>query len=405
MKQVVLFTAIVLAIILAFALAWQLLSIVLLFLLSLVIAATLRSPIEVLIQRGLSRTVAMSIVYGAILTLLAGLLVIISIALMDELSLLLTDISAVYTRLQLSWQSGQNWGPVVASRLPPPEQVAQWLTDNDLANLAQGALGLTQIITNLISQLLLAMVLSIYWTVDRLRFERLWLSLLPTEQRMQARTMWRALEDGVGAYTRSELTQSLLAGGLLTGGYWLLGLHYPFLLALLAALAWLIPLVGGFIALIPLATVALLNVSPLVFIIAALYTIAVLFLMEFVVERRLYANNRYQRVLVLLVMIALADVYGIIGLLIAPFLATIIQIFLTKLVESSTKAAPPPLPESLRGDLHLLQARLDEVRVRIQETDNETAAKRLDNLTNRLSTLVLETEALQSGSPVSIMAK
>ncbi|MEZ4663092.1 MAG: AI-2E family transporter [Caldilineaceae bacterium] len=399
MKQIVLFTTVVLAIILAFAVAWQLISIVLLFFVSLVIAATLRTPIDALIQRGFSRTLATSLVYGVLLALIIGLLLIISIALMDELSLLLTDLSTVYTRLQMRWQSGQRLGPLVAARLPPPEQVAQWVTDSDLANLAQGALGFTQNMANLISQLLVALVLSIYWTTDRLRFERLWLSFLPTGQRIEARATWRTLEDGVGAYTRSEMLQSFLAGGLLTGGYWLLGVHYPFLLALVAALAWLIPLVGGLIALLPLAAVAWLNVSPIVFVVSILYTIGILCIMEFVVERRLYPNSRYQRVLVLLVMIALADFYCLIGLLVAPFLATVIQISLNKLIESSTKPEPPTLSESLRVDLQLLQTRLHEVQTQIQGNADEPAAKRLSSLTARLNTLVLETEAIQNDSP------
>ncbi|MCB0081058.1 MAG: AI-2E family transporter [Caldilineaceae bacterium] len=399
MKQIVLFTTVVLSIILAFAVTWQLISIVLLFLLSLVIAATLRSPIDALIQRGLSRTLSTSIIYGVLLVLIVGMLLIFSIALMDELSQLLTDLSTVYTRLQLTWQNGNRLGPMVAERLPPPEQVAQWVTEGDLANLAQGALGLTQNMANLLSQLMVALVLSIYWTTDRLRFERLWLSFLPTAQRIEARSIWRALEDGVGLYTRSELLQSFLAGGLLTGGYWLLGLHYPFLLALIAALAWLIPLVGGLIALIPLAAVSWLNVNPLLFATAILYTIVVLFVMEFVVERRLYPNNRYQRVLVLLVMIALADVYGLIGLLIAPFLATIIQISLTKLMEASTKPAPATLSDSLRLDLRSLEERLDEVQMLIQDNQGEPTTRRVSSLTERLSRLVQETEAIQNGSP------
>ena len=66
-------------------------------------------------------------------------------------------------------------------------------------------------------------------------FERLWLSLLPSGQRKQARGILRTIEQDLGAYIRSEVIQSLLAGLLLSLGYWLLGSPYPTLLASVGA--------------------------------------------------------------------------------------------------------------------------------------------------------------------------
>jgi predicted PurR-regulated permease PerM len=75
--------------------------------------------------------------------------------------------------------------------------------------------------------------LSIYWIINQIHFERLWLSLLPTGLRRQARDIWRTIEIDLGAYMRSELFQSLAAGLLLGLGYWALGSPYPVLLALI----------------------------------------------------------------------------------------------------------------------------------------------------------------------------
>ena len=55
----------------------------------------------------------------------------------------------------------------------------------------------------------------------------------------------RTLEQELGAYTRSEVIQSLLAVLLLGTGYWLLGSQYPALLAVVGAIAWLVPVVGA----------------------------------------------------------------------------------------------------------------------------------------------------------------
>lgn len=397
MKQVVLFTTVVLAILLAFVVAWQLFSIVLLFLLSLAIAATMRSPIELLVNRGVRRTFAIAIVYGVVLGGLLSLLLVIGSSLANEIGLVVTDLTDVYTRLQIRWQSGQRLGPVVASRLPPPEQVAQWIADGHLNELMQASMGATQYLMSSAAQLLLAIVLSIYWTADRLRFERLWLSLLPSQQRIHARNVWRALEDGVGAYTRSELVQSIVAGGLLTLGYWAMGLRYPFLWALLAALAWLIPLIGGAVALIPLALVTWMIFGPLTAMGALLFTLLIFLLMEFGVEPRLYQYDRYQKVLVLLVMIVLVDVYGIIGLLLAPFLATALQLLLIEIATSiAEQKRPVSISETLQADFANLNKRLEDVQYRIASDVGTPASKRLQSLTERLSSLLHETAHLSA---------
>ena len=132
----------------------------------------------------------------------------------------------------------------------------------------------------IVSQLLIAVVVSIYWTADRVRFERLWLSLLSPEARALARTQWRAMEAGVGSYLRSELIQCIATGALLTLAYWLIGLPYPFLLAFIAALAWLIPLVGGLIG-VALAALLAWNMGLFGVIAATTLTAAVYLAMEF----------------------------------------------------------------------------------------------------------------------------
>src|SRR6185369_9351425 len=103
------------------------------------------------------------------------------------------------------------------------------------------------------------LILSVYWSTNQVHFERLWLSLLPAEQRKLARNVWRTIELELGAYIRSEIIQSFLAGFLLTIGYWMLGCPYPALLGVFGAIAWLIPLVGAPLAMVLPLLVGLLS--------------------------------------------------------------------------------------------------------------------------------------------------
>ena len=75
-------------------------------------------------------------------------------------------------------------------------------------------------------------ILSLYWSADQMRFERLALSVFPKKHHQRIRQIWRSVETGVGAYVRSEVIQSVLAGIILGTGYGLMGVPYPTILAI-----------------------------------------------------------------------------------------------------------------------------------------------------------------------------
>src|SRR6185295_12129801 len=144
-------------------------------------------------------------------------------------------------------------------------------------------LGFTLGSFDVLSQLLISLVLSIYWSADQEHFKRLWVSLLPVEMRASAREIWQNIEIGLGGYLRSQLIQSVLALFLLGIGYQVLGLKYPAALALIGTIGWLIPWIGVLLVVIPAVLVGL-SMSPLLALLGAIFTIAVLYFLEFVVE-------------------------------------------------------------------------------------------------------------------------
>ena len=415
MKRVAINVAVVLAIITAFVVAWQLLSIVLLFIISLVIAATARGPIDKLMAYGLPRGPAMMVVYGVGVVGTIALFYGLSVALAGEFSVLGQDLVVAYNWLQANWQNGQSVGSVVAQRLPTPEQFAALIGTGETATITQALIGLAQGLGNFAGQLPLAIVVSIYWTADELRFERLWLSLLPPEARAKGRNIWRTLEEGVGAYIRSEAVQSLLAGVLITGGYLLLGIAYPVLWGVIAGFTWLIPLVGGLFTIIPLAIFVWMTLGPVTATLAVVYTVAVFALMEFVVERRLYTRDRYGRVLVLVIMVAMVDAFSLLGLLIAPLVATTIQIFLNEMIRPtpprpSVQLAAVPTATGIQSletgsqtlatgaqstiesiDITDLQTRLEAVQAMTQNLEGGDA-RRIANMAERLEDLLQEAQ-------------
>lgn len=390
MKRLAILTAVILLILLLVALLWQLRSVVLMFFLALAIAAALEAPIQRLMGWGWSRVLAILAVYGGVFGGLLLLAVLITTPTVHELDPMLQDLLNQYGLWQQNLTADDATRPQLVRRLPTTEQVVAWFAQSEEGTLSEGVLRLTQGIGNLFGQAALAVVISIYWSADQLRFERLWLSLLAPDRRARARHFWRRLQADVGSYIRSEAVQTLLAGGLLLVAGWLLGVKYPWMLALLASLAWLIPLIGGAIAVLAAALIGLLS-SPLIAVGSVIATMTVLALMEFGVERRLYSHDRYWGVLVVLVMLALGDALGLVGLLVAPPVAVALQFALNEVLDRpAAPAVAMTAPQAM--SLDQLQDRLDAIRMQLGESDQD-ASHRMRNLAARLEQLLIETQS------------
>jgi predicted PurR-regulated permease PerM len=214
-------------------------------------------------------------------------------------------------------------GRQLATWLPTPESLFLGITGQPSMALS-AVLGFTESIGSVLSGLVIALFLSIYWSINQNHFERLWLSLLPAEQRKHARNVWRTIEADLGAYSRSELIQSMLAVIALGIGYGLLGSPYPTLLAVTGAIAWLIPVVGGVLALILPLVIGLLS-SPQLAIMTVLYTVLVLVILQVSVEPRLFKIKQDNPLLTFVILLAMADAFGLLGIIVAPPISVILQ--------------------------------------------------------------------------------
>lgn len=363
MKRLAAYTAVVTGTVAVLLILWEVRLVLLAFVLSLFMAAFVRPLVERLTQRGLPLVAAMILIYASGLGLLFLALFLLNTTFVTELRTLSNDLAVAYERLRPAWLEGNAFQQVVASRLPPSEELFELMAAQEGRLLASTLLRLLRVTGTAAGSLVLILALSIYWSADSGHFERLWLSLLRPEQRVRARSVWRATESGVGQTMRSESLQALIAVLLLGIGYWLIGVRYPLLLALLGALAWLVPLVG-FLFATPLAFFGGLATSLPVAIAAVVYTAGVLLLLGLVVEPRLFDRRRlYSPFLVVLFVVPLAQAWGLFGFFAAPPLAVTVQSLLTNLFRHrrAVPAAPFPIArvKALQTELQQLQEHAD----------------------------------------------
>lgn len=394
MMRLAVITAVVLATLGALMLLWQFRLALVLLAASMALTAALNPLIDTLAERHLRRGLAILITYLLTLALLLGVIFLAGRPLLIELARLTDNMAAAYEEIFMTWPAGESFQREVVGRLPEPNTLYQAITGEQGAALAQAIFGVAQGAFALISQISIVLVLSIYWSIDKARFERLWLSVLPSRQRSRARTIWQAIEKGVGSYVRSEMVQSLLAGILLWLGYTIMGLEYPTLLAVAGAILWLVPWLGAILAVVAPVLVGLSG-GPFLSGIAAGYTLLVLLLLEVLIEPRFFKRRRYSSLLVVIIMVAMADVLGLAGLIIAPPLAAAIQILFTNLMRTSSPA------ETVNSTVQIknLQSRLEALQENIA-TQQKPPPPEVSSLVSRLVSLVEETDAaFQTGEP------
>ncbi len=333
-KQVVRFTAAVMTTLLALVVLWQFRIVVVSLLLSLTLAATLRPLVNRLAGRSFVVRVAWVLLYLVVLVSFGFLLFLVSETAIHEIQQMAHTVANSSVRdewwLPL-WLQGSSFQQTLVALLPPPSRLFEAITGDQGQIVLPAILGLTQGIGSVVTGALVILFLSIYWSINQSHFERLWLSLLPSDQRKQARGIWRTVEPDIGAYLRGEVIQSLLAGVLLGLGYWLIGSPYPALLALVGAVACLIPMVGVALAIIPVFLVGLLT-SVQLSLLTTLYAVVVLIALGVWVKPRLFKHRWDNPILTIVLLIALADAFGFVGIIVAPPLSVVCQILWSRLV-------------------------------------------------------------------------
>lgn len=386
--------ALVLATLTGVVLLWQFRSVLVLFLFALALAAAMRRPIDYLAGLKLPRGLAIILTYLVGLGLLAALLVGLGNSLIVEGQAAGISLAAGWEHIRTAWPAGSPVQQFIAQQLPQPNEIYQIVRDALSVQLVQTGLGYTMSIFGALSKIALVLVLSIYWSIDRDRFERLWLSMLQAERRIRARTVWQGSEEGVGAYIRSTGILMVASGLLLALGYRLLGLDAPITLAVLAALIGLIPLLGWALAMVPAMLVGLIS-GPGMAGLAALVTVVVFLALKVLVAPRLSDYRRSNPILTVLVMIALTDVLGILGLLLAIPLAAVIQIVLSELLARSAVATPSSQPATLPS-IQFAES-MAAVQAQVLTTNGHLSPTQL-NMVERLTRLGDEAQRVLEGN-------
>ena len=332
---------------------WQFRITVIYILISLILAATIRPLFSRLSGRGvIFRLIWILVSIVGLVGAGALLFLVLKNAAVEIEALART--AAVRDVWVIPLWPGSSIQQTILSNLPSPSVLFQAVIGNEGELVLPALLGVAQGIGSFATAGAVILVLSIYWGFNQIHFERLWLSLLPSQQRKQARSVWRTIELGIGGYVRGQLLHSLSAGLLLGLGYWLIGSSYPILLGLVGALVCLIPVVGPILAIIAPLLVGMFSSVP-VAIFTTTYALIVMIAIMVWLKPRLQNQRWDNPILTVILLIALADAFGITGIILAPPLSVVCQVLWYRLVSHKSVSGAATNISDLKARLAALR--------------------------------------------------
>src|SRR5690349_19664877 len=316
---------------------------------ALFIAVSLDPAVRFLIRRGVKRSYAVGIIFVITLAILVGFVWSLVPPLVRQATDLVANVPDYVKTLSAESKTYRD----IANRYGLTQKITEYAASLP-GIVGGGALGFLSGLFSAVLNVLLVVVLTIYFMLDLPRLRRGIVRLFPRNLRPRAAQAVNVVVDKVGGYMIGNLIISLFAG--VSSGICLFALGVPFALplAVFVALTDLIPLVGATIGAVGCVLVAAFTVD----VWPAAVVVIVFFLVYQQVENYLIAPRvlrntvNLSSVAVLLAALIGGSVLGVVGALMSIPIVAAGKVLMTPMVEAldttpdrgQTPPAAPPVP-------------------------------------------------------------
>jgi predicted PurR-regulated permease PerM len=308
----------VLAVLAVLWLLAQLWTLLLSLFIAFLLTAALDPPVTRLERRGVPRAASIAVFVLALAGIVTGIVVLVVPPLLEQGTQLAEAAPGYLERFRLFTQAN----PEVFTRL----QAATAGSDADPQAVASRFLAAGAGLFRGISAFLIVLVMTAYLLADGERIYDWTVRYLPTEQRMRVRQALPEISRVVSGYLLGQLLTSLLFGIFAYVVLSILGVPQPLLLAILAAVADAIPVVGVVIATIPAVLLAL-TVSPLAAGIVLVLYVAYQQVENYLIVPRVYRGTlELHPFAVLIAVLVGAQLLGVLGVLLALPIAAAVPV-------------------------------------------------------------------------------
>ena len=226
-----------------------------------------------------------------------------------------------------------------------PESVIQNVTlslENALGFLSAANISVTGAIGVVFEKLILILVtiiITFYLTVDKEGTERLLRVVLPNVYEKRVLSIFSRFKEKIHSWLIAQFGLSIMVGGMVALGLWLLGVRYALVLGLLAAVFEIVPVIGPIVSGLLAFFVAVSDSLSL-----GLYAIFFFFIVQQIENHILIPlvmgrAMKLHPVIVVLALLVGAEVAGLVGIVLAVPIAVLLQEIFNYLVEEKERRA------------------------------------------------------------------
>ena len=343
------------------------------FIFSIVLAQLLYPIVAFLEERlpghdrvpGVTRIVSILLIYVAFAGVVAGILYITIPPLFAESQELVQSFPDLYERARYTVEG---WSREFTERIPVEvrTQVEKAVAGggNVLADAAQGVVrrtvsGVSNAVTLVIGLAVVPFFL-FYILKDREEVVGGLYPMLPPVGRTHTRNVIFMVNRAVGSYARAQILSASIVGVLVFIGLTVLGVKFAAILALVAGLFALIPIIGPLLGAVPGLLVTLAS-SPHQVIWVALVYVVVQLIENNVISPRIQGSAvRLNPAIIMVTLVLSSEIAGLWGVIVAvPLVATARDVFVYFYNEWDPGASDEALDTETEGEPAFLEADLD----------------------------------------------
>ena len=307
-------------------------NLVLVILTAIVIASSIEPIAKWFIKRKIPRVLAVIIVYVGVIGILAGLFMAFVPLVLEETSNLSSSIPQYVNSVDF-WPSINNSGFLSETTV---ESLSSSFSFNEIISGLKSTVGHTfsgfwQAVSSVFGGLLsfiLIIVFSFYFAVQEYGIANFLRIVTPANHEKYIIDLWKRSQLKIGRWMQGQLLLALVIGVLVYLGLMILGVKYALLLAILAAMAELIPLFGPILAAIPAIAIGFLDGgTSLGLMVIGLYVIIQQFENHLIYPLVVKKVVGVPPLMVIIALLVGAQLAGFLGIIIAVPIAAVLMEF------------------------------------------------------------------------------
>lgn len=399
--QVITATLVVVSVSVAFWLVYAFHLALILLVIAIFLGTAIRPAVDGLFRRGLPRPWGVLLVFILILGVVVIVGMLLVPLLVEQSGELAVRLPEIYREYRLQWMgSPSRIIRLVAYQLPPINFLDSASPDAGEINpldQVSSLLAVTRRTAEGLFSFLALILLTYYWTLESERTLRGLLLWIPSQSRSNLRTLITDIEEKVGGFVRGQAILCLAIALAALAAYTLIGLPNALILALLAGIFEVVPLVGPILGAIPAVLIALTIDLKLVAGVL-LVTVIIQALENYVLVPRIMKKAvGVNSIVALLALITLSSLMGLAGALLAIPVAAVFQLLLDRFILNRQQDSAESIPG--RDFASKLQYEYQELRQDIRKVireKEEDTAEQNDELEEELERLIDQMDSLIS---------